>query len=407
MPVSSQFLYTTCQIGAENALKREIADKYPDYRFAYSRPGFVTFKLPAERTPKADFRLESIFARSQGFSLGKVTGDSLEARAAEVVRLAEDRPFVALHVWPRDRFTPGHHGYTPGLNEESDAAQAAILAAWPTSDPRRGWLEQPLRERAGQLVLDCILIGPNEWWIGYHQTAGYVSRFPGGLQSLELPPHAVSRAYLKMREALAWAQFPFEQDQQAVEIGCAPGGASQALLEAGLLVTGIDPAVVDPRVANDPRFKHVRKRGADVQRREFRKTRWLTADMNVAPQYTLDTIEAIVTHPEVEIRGLLLTLKLLDWDLAAMLPEYLDRVRGWGYRDVRARQLQFNRQEICVAALHSGKKRPPRRVPANTGEITRETRERSQKGRGGASTEYTEGHGRRRGRSMGSGGVGE
>ena len=359
------FLYTTCQIGAETALKREVAARYPEFRFAYSRPGFITFKLPAERPLKQDFRLESIFARAHGFVIGKVSGETLEERAKQVVELAAQQPFTQLHVWPRDQYTPGYRGYTPGLNEASHEAREAILAAWPESDPRRGWLVQPPGEKPGQLVLDCVLVGPNEWWVGYHRTSGCVSRLPGGLQSLELPPHAVSRAYLKMREALAWAQFPFQPDQQAVEIGCAPGGASQALLEAGLLVTGIDPAEVDPVVAGNPRFQHVRKRGADVQRREFRKTRWLTADMNVAPQYTLDTVEAIVTHPEVDIRGLLLTLKLLDWDLAALLPEYLDRIRGWGYRDVRARQLQFNRQEICVAALRGGSRRQEPRKALN------------------------------------------
>ncbi len=384
------FLYTTCQHGAEAALKREVAARYPEFRFAYSRPGFLTFKLPAERMVKADFRLESVFARAAGFSLGKIVAESQEERVAEVLRLAGERLFVGLHVWPRDQYTPGYRGFAPGLNEESQAARAAILAAWPVSDPRRGWLDKPLGERAGQLVLDVILVGPNEWWVGWHATAGYVTRFPGGLQPIELPPHAVSRAYLKMREALDWAQFPLEKDQQAVEIGCAPGGASQALLERGLLVTGIDPADVDPVVANDPRFHHVKKRGADVQRREFRKTRWLTADMNVAPQYTLDTVEAIVTHPEVKIQGLLLTLKLLDWDLAAMVPDYLERIRGWGYRDVRSRQLQFNRQEICVAALHGGKKR-----------VARETRESARKGVGKVSTENTEGHGKRRRRKEG------
>jgi 23S rRNA (cytidine2498-2'-O)-methyltransferase len=73
--------------------------------------------------------------------------------------------------------------------------------------------------------------------------------------------------------------------------------------------------------------------------------------MNVAPRYTLDTVEAIVTHREVNIRGLLLTLKLLDWDLAERIPEYLERIRSWGYAQVRARQLAHNRQEICVTAL--------------------------------------------------------
>ena len=88
-----------------------------------------------------------------------------------------------------------------------------------------------------------------------------------------------------------------------------------------------------------------------MRRREFRNTKWLTADMNVAPGYTLDTVEAIVTYPQVNIRGLLLTLKLPDWELANELPLYFARIRSWGYQEVHARQLQYNRQEVCVAAL--------------------------------------------------------
>ena len=73
--------------------------------------------------------------------------------------------------------------------------------------------------------------------------------------------------------------------------------------------------------------------------------------MNVAPNCTLDTVEAIVAYPQVSIRGMLLTLKLPDWDLAAEVPGYLERVRAWGYNVVRARQLAHNHQEVCVAAL--------------------------------------------------------
>ena len=58
--------------------------------------------------------------------------------------------------------------------------------------------------------------------------------------------------------------------------------------------------------------------------------------MNVAPAYTLDTVEAIVTHHEVDVRGLLLTLKLPDWKLAAEVPDWLARIRSWGYAEVRA-----------------------------------------------------------------------
>jgi 23S rRNA (cytidine2498-2'-O)-methyltransferase len=202
-------------------------------------------------------------------------------------------------------------------------------------------------------VTDVIVIEPTEWWLGYHVATAMHLTWPGGIYPLEQPQHAVSRAYLKMSEAIAWSQLPIEAGQTIAEIGCAPGGASQALLDRGLLVLGIDPAEVEPIVQAHPKFVHMRKRGHEVRRREFRKVRWLAADMNVAPQYTLDTVEAIVTHPEVEIRGLLLTLKLLDWSLSAEIPNYLDRIRSWGYSDVIVRQLSHNRQEVCVCAQKS------------------------------------------------------
>jgi 23S rRNA (cytidine2498-2'-O)-methyltransferase len=153
------------------------------------------------------------------------------------------------------------------------------------------------------------------------------------------------------------------------EIGAAPGGASQALLDEGQIVLGVDPAEVDPVLLADPNFRHLRMRGKEVRRREFRGIWWLAVDVNVAPAYTLDMVEAIVTHRDVSVRGAILTLKLLDWSLAAKIGDYLDRIRSWGFRDVSARQLHHGGQEICVAALRhrslrrllsgaAGKRRP-------------------------------------------------
>ena len=68
-----------------------------------------------------------------------------------------------------------------------------------------------------------------------------------------------------------------------------------------------------------------------MRRRHFRKIRWLAADMNVSCHYTLDAVQSIVTHAEVNIRGMLLTLKLPQWKLAENVPAYLDRIRSWGY----------------------------------------------------------------------------
>jgi hypothetical protein len=122
-------------------------------------------------------------------------------------------------------------------------------------------------------------------------------------------------------------------------------------LDRGLFVTGIDPAEVDPAVIEHPRFRHLKKRGKDVRRKEFEGVRWLAADMNIAPDAALDEVEAIVTHPGISIRGLVLTLKFSDWSLAARLPELSARVRGWGFREVRTRQLVSGGQEVCLVAL--------------------------------------------------------
>src|SRR5215467_8031860 len=97
-----KFVFITCQVGAEAAVKAEIARKWPAFRFAYSRPGFLTFKLPGGETLADDFDLHSVFARAYGFSLGKATGETVEERANQVWQLAGERKFDRLHVLQRD-----------------------------------------------------------------------------------------------------------------------------------------------------------------------------------------------------------------------------------------------------------------------------------------------------------------
>jgi 23S rRNA (cytidine2498-2'-O)-methyltransferase len=348
----SKFVFVTCQAGAEAAVKGELARDCPGFRFAYSRPGFLTFKLPSDFEAD-DLELNSVFARAHGLVFGKVTADDIGARCRDAQGLIGDRPFHTLHVWQRDLKPVGQHGFEPGPNELTDQVRQSLSApATPRGHP---WWFDPKGP-----VLDCILVEPDEWWFGYHRVHSIPSRWPGGIFHLPEPPDdMISRAYLKMREALAWSRLPVKRGDTVAEIGSAPGGASQALLSRGLNVIGVDPATMDGRVLAHRKFTHIQKRGHEVRRREFRGVRWLAADVNVAPQYTLDTVEGIVTHPSVKIEGLLLTLKLVEWKLADEVPAYLDRVRSWGYKSVAARQLSHNRQEICVSATR--RIEPPRR----------------------------------------------
>jgi 23S rRNA (cytidine2498-2'-O)-methyltransferase len=347
------FLFVVCQVGAEAALKHELSREYPGVRLAFSRPGFVTFKWPPEQALREDVDLRSVLARTWGFSLGKVGGAPPEELADAVWVLAGDRRWKHLHVWQRDIARPGERGFEPGVTPQAQEIGGQIAARQPRPADSTKTLPINLLAHAGDPILDCVLVEPDQWWIGYHLARALPTRWPGGVPKIDLPEQAVSRAYLKMTEALLWSGLPTAPGDRCVELGSSPGGSCQALLDRGLVVTGIDPAEMHEAVLAHPNFTHVRARGADLKRREFRGTKWLLADSNVAPQHTLDTVEHIVTNRQVHVRGMLLTLKLLDWDLADQLPEDLDRIRGWGYSYVRARQLAFNRQEVCVAALRS------------------------------------------------------
>ncbi|TWT75464.1 Ribosomal RNA large subunit methyltransferase M [Posidoniimonas polymericola] len=363
--LTSQYLFAACQAGAQNALKQEVEFRAPEWRLSFSRPGFVTFKAPGPVSLASEEIPRMTFARTRGLSLGKATGtDQLDElvgqvwASEQVQQLVAEHAPLAVHVWRRDEVVPGADGFEPGRDELSAMVRAALCAAAP-----EGALHNPQTPPSEGAVLDVALVAPNEWWLGAHLMKSRVDRWPGGVPNLKLPEDAVSRAYLKIEEALRWAALPTHAGDVWVEIGCAPGGASQALLERGMGVIGVDPADVDPLLDEHPDFMHLKMRAGDVRRKEFEPARWLACDVNAAPQYTLDAVEPIVSHREVSIRGMILTLKLPDWSLAepAALDAIVKRVKGWGYKDVRLRQLAFNRRELCLAALRSRGQRRLRR----------------------------------------------
>jgi 23S rRNA (cytidine2498-2'-O)-methyltransferase len=199
-------------------------------------------------------------------------------------------------------------------------------------------------------LLELIIDRPDRWWVAARAIKSRYDRWPGGIPHLPEEGDPISRAYFKIAEAIAWSGIQIRVGEPIVEIGSSPGGACQWLLQAGAKVTGIDPAEMDPRILAHPHFTHWRKRSLQVKRKWFRAFRIMVCDANVTPNYTLDTVEAIVTYPTSRFRALILTMKLPEWELAKAIPEHLDRVRSWGYESVEARQLSTNRREYCLVA---------------------------------------------------------
>ena len=383
----AQFIYLTCQRGAEPALKKEIAKRRPNFRFSYSRPGFLTYKLPALESLEKRLALgvdsaRLVFARSLTHSLGVVDkrsalndlGEFDFERAADRVwelveqefgddsQAARARTFAGkaplrisrVDVYERDRLEIGARGFEPGETELAREIFDVVIKRAPERfqkyfAPNVDRLDEP--RELGAICLDVVVVERDEWRVGFHRASDAHSQYPGGLLPIALPSDAVSRAFLKFEEGLRWSNFPIGVGSQCVDIGASPGGGSQALLARGADVLGVDPAEMAPIVLAHPNFTHLRGKIKQIKRKSFRKSRWFIADMNVAPNYALDALEELATRDDVHARGMLFTLKLFDWKLADEIPEYISRIKSWGFDRVKARQLQFNRQEIMIAAL--------------------------------------------------------
>jgi 23S rRNA (cytidine2498-2'-O)-methyltransferase len=338
--MTSQFIFTTCQVGAEPALKKEISKNHPSLRFAFSRPGFLTFKSNVPLN--LDFELNSIFTRAYGLSITKAALIDAPAAIREVeATLRQGISPVHLHIWERDQHKPG---------EEPKGFEAT---AW--TDAVANHLKRKSSEPApGDLVLDLIAVEADQLWIGAHRHSASHSIYPGSKPSIELPENAPSRAYLKVEEAIRWSHAPIQFGDCAVEIGSAPGGASYALLQRGVNVVGIDPAEMDQKVLEfgTKRFIHIQQTIATVRREDLpEQVDWLLLDMNVSPQITLFQVDRLVSRMQNCLLGVMLTVKLNEWSIADQIPDMLAHLKAMGMTRVRATQLPSNKQELFIYGL--------------------------------------------------------
>ena len=347
--MSSPFVFATCHLGAERALKAEVARDRPDLRPAFGRPGLVTWKATApEGVPSL---LDAVFARVTGFALGPAgsTGEVIEhARALGA------KPPLRLHAFPRDAKHPREGDVT---DEASLAAAAELRAALLAAAPDL-LVDPEALPRQGDPVLDVIVAPGEPHFVGHHVHGPRRSPHAGGRIPVEVPGDAPSRAFRKIEEAIVWSGMAVGAGQIAVEIGSAPGGASLALLRRGLAVTGVDPGAMAPVVLAHPRFRHLRLPVAELRLDDLPpRVDWLILDVNLAPQVALHAARALVAARRRSLRGVFFTLKLNDWSLAERVPDLLRRVEAMGLAQVRATQLPSNRQEICVVAAAPGRAR--------------------------------------------------
>jgi 23S rRNA (cytidine2498-2'-O)-methyltransferase len=316
----ADFVFATCLPGVEPALKLDVARARPELRFAYSRPGLVTFKsaraVPPEDAPG------SVFAHVWGRSIGAASDP--ESAALQLAAVGHTR----VHAFAREPET------------------VVDLAPWQALGPGGP-------AALGELVAD-ILVGPpgEPAWLGAHRHDRFRLPHAGGAIPLDVPADAPSRAYAKIEEAIAWAELPVKRGQVALEIGAAPGGAVLALARRGLEVWGVDTGELAASVRALPGVHHVAKKVGALRWEELPpRIDWLLVDVNLAPQVALHEVGRLMPRLKTTLIGAVFTLKLNDWTFVAELPGLIERIRQMGLPDVRVRHLPSNRREICAVAL--------------------------------------------------------
>ncbi len=357
-PDTPSFVFATCKSGWEKQVKEDAKKSPFGLRPAYMRPGLITFKC--EAPPSPDFLLTSFFARLSGLSLG-----TFKSAAELAAKLSAGRgighgssaaPF-RLHVFPRE--VP-ENGLTAEDWARVDATRERLRAELAEAGALVADDTPPLH---GDLVLDIILEDDHAapFFAGWHRHGSRGHASPGAIPRAVLPPEAPSRAWLKLVQALAfagWKEGPALEGRTAFELGCAPGGASYAMLQRGITVYGVDPGRVDERALHftGPKgaaLHHLHMLESEVRREMVPdQVDLIVSDLNLPPAVVTGMVEKFCRR--LQPSALILTLKINNPAVLASLGECLGAIRKFAPTPIHVTQLPANRDEVCLVAGRLG-----------------------------------------------------
>ncbi|MGF1509671.1 MAG: SAM-dependent methyltransferase [Myxococcota bacterium] len=196
-------------------------------------------------------------------------------------------------------------------------------------------------------------------WVGVTPVRWAVSPWPGGKQRLRRQPTSVSRAGLKLEEAIAWAGVGPQKGDLVADLGAAPGGWTQVLLQTGATVIAVDPKSMKVSAA-PKRFAHLRQ-----------------SAFTYAPPETLDWVVCDMAYRPLEVAKLLAKWARRSWARQVIsniklpmkmkvstLKQVRDTLSEAGWEGIKIRQLFHDRDEVTLYAhLSAGLAARPAQAP--------------------------------------------
>jgi len=329
--VNPQFIFFCTNIGNETLLKEEIAKFYPELTLSYSRKGFITFKNTGniKYDLKSIGKLDVAFATRTGICLGKARPEDLKETLEKTLKeneIAQEKCMI--------------HSFSVNTDYTFHAQEI---------------LETQVNEHTpiNKVVIDLIALGEKEVWFGIHSVGKNTTPYPNSQSSIELPQEAPSRGYLKIAQAVEQFNINFTANDNWIDFGSAPGGASYYLLEKGCKVWGVDPGKMNKVVTRNRRYQHLSKSVQDLSQEELPDRidiHWIHADLNLNAKQSIKEVLRIAKKYNHNLRGMIFTVPVVRKETISEIEKYEDQFYDWGFTNITSRQLPSHKQEYVIIA---------------------------------------------------------
>lgn len=338
----AQAILVSFQPGMEPLVEREIHGADPRAKLAESLEPGLWRVLPASDDPGAE-RLRAALVRREPIAVRHVhpveVDHALPGGGADLVAVVQAVAPLLSRVSGRWSVqTRALAGALEGVRayDVNDALAAQAERAGLRTDAVYD------RREPEQVVSVCV--APGRVLAGVSRVAENLSSWPGGAARYAGGADALSRAKKKLMEAIDVFRIVLPASGVAVDLGAAPGGWTQLLLERGWRVVAVDPAALDERLESE-RLTQVRATAERYLAGTRDKVDLVVSDMRMDAR---DAARLMVAYERVLKPGaqVVTTLKLPERGFVPVLDAALG-ILSERYA-VRARHLFHNRSEVTA-----------------------------------------------------------
>ncbi|MFE4709475.1 SAM-dependent methyltransferase [Paenibacillus sp. NPDC056722] len=216
----------------------------------------------------------------------------------------------------------------------------------------REWIQGELQNLEAEFTVQepawviSVYATQDALYAGVSRPEDNLSGWNGGAIRFRKEDGQISRAKFKLMEAEKEFGIPFANFRNAVDIGASPGGWTSFLLERGIKVTAVDPALMHASLRNAPGLKVLRKNAGDVKFKDHEFDLFV-CDMSWSPKLMAKLVTSQL-HSLAPGGTAIVTVKLMHKKPLALIKELIAMFESERMQIQRAKQLFHNRDEITL-----------------------------------------------------------